>query len=67
MDAREDELKWRVRENIVATLTGFMWFVPFCSVRHGEPNEYQDLAAFRYSVIDFPLLYFASGGEIVRF
>jgi len=29
-DAREDELKWRVRENVVATLTGFIWFVLFC-------------------------------------
>ncbi|KAF9644674.1 pleiotropic drug resistance ABC transporter [Thelephora ganbajun] len=24
-DAREDELKWRVRENVIATLTGFIW------------------------------------------
>jgi len=66
-DAREEELKWRVRENIVATLTGFIWFVFFRDIRHDEPDEYQDLDTFRYSAIDLPLLYFASGGEIVRF
>jgi hypothetical protein len=26
-DARESELRWRVRENVVSTLTGFIWFV----------------------------------------
>ena len=31
-DAREEELKWRVRENIVATLTGFIWFVFFFAI-----------------------------------
>ena len=66
-NVREDELKWRVRENIVATLTGFIWFVLFRDVRHDEFNEYQDLDAFRYSAIDIPMLYPPGRGETVRF
>ena len=56
-----------MRENIVATLTGFIWFVLFRDIKCSEPDEYQDLDTFRYGVIDLPLLYFVSGGEIIRF
>lgn len=64
---REDELKWRVRENIVATLIGFIWFVFFRVLRHSESDEYQDMDTFCYSPIDIPLLYSVGWGEVVRF
>lgn len=56
-----------MRENIVATLTGFIWFVLLHDIRHGDPDEYQDLDTFRYGAVDLPLLYPTGGGEIVRF
>lgn len=36
-------------------------------IRCDGSDEYQDLATFRYSIVDLPLLYAAGGREVVCF
>lgn len=57
-DARETELRWRVKENIVSTVISFIWWVKaFLVFMTAKLWGSQDLDAIRHGALDIPLLH----------